>query len=104
MAGTPRGVAMLLVLVMLTGGLNIPAVKALTGAMDAIWVGAVRLVGATLVLTVCLWLRDRRWPRIERRQWALLVCTAFLIIYANQVLFVTGVSLSSATNTSLLIR
>jgi len=102
-AGTSRGVAVLLVLVMLTWGLNIPAVKALTGVMDAIWVGAVRLVGATLVLTVCLWLRDRRWPRIGGRQWALLAYTAFLMIYANQVLFVTGVSLSSATNTALLM-
>lgn len=50
----PRSVSALLMAVMVAWGLNIPAVKALTGVMDMIWPCALRLCVATAVLLLCL--------------------------------------------------
>lgn len=102
-AGDARGVSALLMLVMMTWGLNIPAVKALTGVMDVAWVGAIRLLAATATLTACLWLRHRRLPRLQPREWAALASISTLTIYANQLLFVKGMQLSSASNASLVM-
>lgn len=98
-----RGVAALLMLVMMTWGLNIPAVKALTGVMDVVWVGAIRLVAATVTITACLWIRDRRLPRLAGRDWAALAAISGLTIYGNQLLFVQGMRMASATNASLVM-
>ena len=86
---------------MMAWGLNIPAVKALTGVIDVVWVGIVRLVAAALVLTICLLLRDRRLPRLGVRNWLVLAGIAVLTIYANQLLFVRGMRLTSASNAAL---
>jgi drug/metabolite transporter (DMT)-like permease len=99
----PRGISALLVVVMAAWGLNIPAVKALTGVMDLIWAGALRLCVATAVLVVCLLWRDRRLPRVDRVHWPLLGLVGFLTVYLNQVLFMAGVSRTTATNTSLVM-
>ena len=93
----------LLILVMLAWGANIPAIKALTGAMDAMWIAALRMLVATLVLTVGLWLRDRRLPRLSRVQWCYLGVTSFLIIYLNQVMFTHGMGLTTASSASLVM-
>ena len=95
--------AVLLTLVMLTWGVNIPTVKILTGVMDVAWVGALRMVEATVVLTLLLWWRDRRWPRLAARQWWALAQIAFLLVYLYQLLFTQGARLSTATNTSLVL-
>lgn len=101
--GAARGVPALLLLVMATWGLNIPAVKALTGVMDVVWVGTIRLLAATATITACLWVRDRRLPRLGRREWGVLACIAILTIYANQLLFVQGMRMASASNASLVM-
>jgi drug/metabolite transporter (DMT)-like permease len=90
-------------LVMMSWGLNIPAVKALTGVMDVVWVGALRLFAASVVLTVLLLLRDRRLPRLPARDWGVLACTSILTIYGNQLLFVQGMRMASASNASLVM-
>lgn len=102
-AAAARGVPALLMLVMMTWGLNIPAVKALTGVMDVVWVGAIRLVAATAVITACLWVRDRRLPRLAGRDWTVLAAISGLTIYGNQLLFVQGMRMASATNASLVM-
>jgi drug/metabolite transporter (DMT)-like permease len=102
-AGTTRGMSALLLTVMMAWGLNIPAMKALTEAMDVLWVAALRIVLATLVLTLFLWLRDGRLPRVPRAQWPILGATAFLMIYLNQVLFCNGIGITTATNASLIM-
>jgi drug/metabolite transporter (DMT)-like permease len=94
---------LLLMTVMLMWGINIPAIKALTGVIDVVWVGAIRLVQATAVLTLLLLLRDRRLPRLTGAQWWALAQIAFLMVYLNQLLFTQGARLSSATNTSLVM-
>lgn len=96
-----RGVPALLLVVMMAWGLNIPAVKALTGVIDVVWVGIVRLCAAALVLTICLLVRDRRLPRLGVRNWLVLTGIAALTIYANQLLFVRGMRLTSASNAAL---
>lgn len=98
-----RWVSALLMLVMMAWGLNIPAVKALAGVMDVVWVGTIRLLAASIVLTLCLLLRDRRLPRLIARDWCVIACIAVLTIYANQLLFVQGMRLASASNASLVM-
>lgn len=97
------GVTALLLLVMLAWGANISAVKALTGAMDVAWVGAVRMALAALVLTGWLWWRDRALPRLRPREWAVLAAISGLTVYANQLLFVQGMRHASASNASLVM-
>ena len=98
-----RGLSLLMMTVMLMWGVNIPVVKALTGVIDVVWVGVIRQVEATAVLTLLLLLRDRRLPRLSRAQWWTAAQIAFLMIYLNQLLFTHGIRLSSATNTSLVM-
>ncbi len=101
--GANHGMPVLLILVMVAWGANIPAVKALTGVMDVMWVAALRMLLATLVLTVGLWLRDRRLPRLPVAQWCYLGATSFLVVYLNQVMFAHGMGLTTATSASLLM-
>ncbi len=98
-----RGMPVLLILVMLAWGANIPAIKALTEVMDAMWIAALRMLVATLVLTVGLCLRDGRLPRMPLALWAYLGGTSFLIIYLNQVMFTHGMGLTTATSASLVM-
>lgn len=98
-----RAISVLLLCVMMAWGLNISAVKALTGVMDVAWVSAIRLVAATVTLTLCLWLRDRRLPRLDAREWRLLAGAAVLCIYGNQLLFAQGMRMASASNASLVM-
>ncbi|MGE0314512.1 MAG: DMT family transporter [Lautropia sp.] len=102
-AGSLRGVSVLLILVMMVWGLNIPVVKSLSGVMEAVWVGTVRLVAAVVVLSLCVRLRDRRWPALTGRQWRLLALTAFLMVYANQLCFTHGMQLATSTSASLVM-
>lgn len=88
---------------MLTWGLNIAAVKALTTRLDEIWVAALRMVVASLVLAICLLVRDRRLPRLTGRQLTGLVFAALLMVYANQLLFSHGLALSTASGASLVM-
>lgn len=93
----------MLLAIMLAWGLNIPVVKSLTGVMDEIWVGTLRMVVASAVLTACVLSRDRRLPRLERRQWFALAIAGFLMVYGNQLLFSHGMHLSTATTASLIM-
>lgn len=93
----------MLLAIMLAWGLNIPVVKALTQVLDEIWVGTLRMVVASAILTVCVLLRDRRLPRIDRRQLGALLIAGFMMVYANQLLFSRGMHLSAATNASLVM-
>jgi drug/metabolite transporter (DMT)-like permease len=102
-AGISAGMAALLLGVMLFWGLNVPIVKAMAEVMDVVWVAVVRIGSATLTLTAVLLLRDRRFPRLDRRQWLWLGASAVLLIYLNQWLFVMGMRLASGTTASLVM-
>lgn len=89
--------------IMMSWGLNISVVKALTAVLPDIWVGTLRMLVASAVLTCCLLARDRRLPRFERRQLLALCGAGFLMVYANQLLFVRGMHLSTATSAALIM-
>ena len=88
---------------MLTWGLNIAAVKVLTTRIEEIWVATLRMVVASLVLTICLLARDRRLPRLDGRQLTGLAAAALLMVYLNQLLFSHGMVLATASGASLVM-
>jgi drug/metabolite transporter (DMT)-like permease len=102
-AAAPWRTQALLLAIMLTWGLNIVAVKALTTRIEEIWVATLRMVVASLVLTVCLLARDRRLPRLDGRQLTGLALAALLMVYLNQLLFSHGMVLSTASGASLVM-
>lgn len=89
--------------VMLAWGLNIPAVKSLSGRLDELWVAASRMLVAAAVLTVCILARDGRLPRPDKGQFGGLLVAGLLMVYVNQLLFVHGMHLASATGASLVM-
>jgi drug/metabolite transporter (DMT)-like permease len=102
-AAAPWRTQALLLVIMLTWGLNIVAVKALTTRIEEIWVATLRMMVASLVLTVCLLVRDRRLPRLDRRQLAALALAALLMVYLNQLLFSHGMVTATASGAALVM-
>ena len=90
-------------IIMASWGLNIPVVKVIASVMDVVWVGALRMVLAAIVLCAIVWCRRRAWPRLTRYQWGWMVIGGFFLIYVNQLFFVRGVALATATNASLIM-
>jgi drug/metabolite transporter (DMT)-like permease len=62
---------------------------------------AFRVAGATVAF-VALGLMTRRFSRIERRDWPLLIASSLLGVVLNQWLFVKGLSLTTVINATLL--
>jgi drug/metabolite transporter (DMT)-like permease len=87
--------------VMAAWGLNIPAVKVLTGALDVVWVAVLRMVLAAATLSVVVLLHHGGWPRLGIRHWRWIVPAGALCVYANQMLFAWGLGRTSSTNVSL---
>jgi drug/metabolite transporter (DMT)-like permease len=93
----------MLMAIMVTWALNVTVIKALSSRLDEIWVATSRMIVALVVLTVLVLLRDRRLPRLDRRQWAGLALSSFLMVYLNQLLFTHGMQTSSASAAALLM-
>ncbi|MCW5652832.1 DMT family transporter [Hydrogenophaga sp.] len=92
-----------LLLAMLIWGLNVTAVKLLTGELSPLRVASLRMGVACIVLTaVLLWWR--RLPRrLTGRQMAGLLVCGLLMVYANQILLTQGLLRSTATNAALIM-
>ncbi len=84
-------------------GMNLTAMKLLTGRLDVMVVATIRMVVAVVVLTLPLWSRRTLRATIAPRHLGGLLVCALLMVYANQVLFAEGLSRTSATNASLLM-
>jgi len=84
-------------------GVNLSAVKALTGALDVLTVAAVRMVVAALALTALLFLRRERLPVLRARDLLALTACALFMVYGNQILFAGGLSRTTATNGALIM-
>src|ERR1043166_3985286 len=69
--------------------------------LPAISLVAFRVAGAAVVLLV-LARATGRFQRIERRDWPLLLLSSALGLIFNQWLFVTGLSLTTAINSTLI--
>lgn len=101
--GAGPSVQSILIAAMAVWGLNVSAVKVLTGVLDPIVVAAVRMVVALVALTVIfVWKRHGLAWLTWRRGLGLVVC-AVLMVYANQILFVEGLLRTTATNGALIM-
>ena len=88
---------------MLAWGLNVTAVKLLTGWLDIWLVAALRMLVATTVLVILFRYRGLTWPRWSGRTLLLGCLSGVLMVYGNQALFGAGVQRTSATNAALVL-
>lgn len=100
---TPRNVQVMLLTAMAVWGINLSAVKALTGMLDVMLVATSRMVVAVAMLSGLLLLRRAGLPRIAPRQIASLAFCAVLMVYCNQVLFSSALTRTSATHAALIL-
>jgi drug/metabolite transporter (DMT)-like permease len=84
-------------------GLNVTTVKLLARDVDVTLVASVRTLLAALALTLLLGFVDTRLPRWNLRLVGLVGIGAVLMVYANQTLFASAMSRTSATNAALIM-
>ena len=77
---------------------NLSAVKLLTETLDIAIVAAVRMVVAAVFLWLVWRLRRLSAGQLDARMWVWFVVIALLMVYANQMLFASGLARTSATN------
>src|SRR5690606_16695768 len=101
----PVRMQLLLIGTMAVWGLNISAIKVLTDYMDPLLISAYRMVLATVIINMTLvWSRRPIYlGRISRKHWLRFILCAVLMVYANQIFFIGGMSTASATNGSLIM-
>lgn len=98
----PGAVQATLIIAMAIWGMNVTAVKVSTESFSPIALAALRMIVACAALTgVVLWNRCGV-PKPNWREGVPLVACAFLMVYANQILFVEGLLRSTATNGALI--
>jgi drug/metabolite transporter (DMT)-like permease len=97
----PSRVHLTLLLVQLSfGGFHVVA-KALLGHLTPLALAAIRVGFATPVLLALAWHRDRVLP--ARRDLPILALLGGLGVFANQLLFITGLKHTTATNAAILM-
>src|SRR5436305_5559184 len=90
-----------LILVQITfGGFHVVA-KAVISALAPLALAAIRVGVATPILMALAWRRDRFLP--SRRDLPMLALLGGLGVLANQVLFITGLKFTTATNAGILM-
>jgi drug/metabolite transporter (DMT)-like permease len=101
----PLRMQLLLIATMAAWGMNISIVKLLTRHYDTLLISCLRMGLAALVINATLvWSRQPfpksslSWPTL----WRLLAC-GLCMVYLNQLFFVGGMKLASATNASLIM-
>ncbi|MDM0116106.1 DMT family transporter [Variovorax sp. J22R133] len=99
----PAAVQLTLIAAMAVWGLNIAAVKALTGAFDSIVLAALRMLVAALALSLIVLWRRCGLPVLSFRQAGAIMVCATLMVYLNQILFAEGLLRSTATNGALIM-
>lgn len=92
-----------MLLAMVLWGVNVSAVKALTTSFESLPLAALRMAVACLALSVIVLWRRGGVPALGARQLAAMTGCAFLMVYANQILFAQGLLRSTATNGALIM-
>ncbi len=92
-----------LLLAMVLWGVNVSAVKVLTVSFEPLTLAALRMVVACVALSAIVLWRRGGLPVLSARQLVVLTACAFLMVYANQILFAQGLSRSTATNGALIM-
>ncbi|MDP8225044.1 MAG: DMT family transporter [Candidatus Lernaella stagnicola] len=64
-------------------------------------VAGIRILGATPLLFLLAWVVERRLPRWRDLPW--LAALGFLGVFANQILFMIGLKLTTATNAAIMM-
>lgn len=92
-----------LIMAMAIWGLNVAAVKVLTGIFDPMTLAALRMLVACAALTAVMFWKRCRWPVLTLAQCAAITVCAVLMVYLNQILFAEGLLRSTATNGALIM-
>lgn len=100
---TPAAVQGWMLLAMVLWGVNVSAVKALTTSFESLPLAALRMAVACLALSAIVLWRRGGVPALGARQLAAMTGCAFLMVYANQILFAQGLLRSTATNGALIM-
>lgn len=82
------------------GGFHVVA-KVLLTDLHPLTLATLRILGATPLLFWIAWRHDRFVPRAS--VWKHLVLLGFLGVFLNQILFITGLQLTTATNAAILM-
>lgn len=92
-----------LFLMMMIWGINLSAVKFLTGHIDILLVASIRMVIAALVLAVMAIYLKTNFASWGRRELSLLALAAFFLVYCQQIAVASGLARTSATNAALVM-
>ncbi len=92
-----------MLLAMVLWGVNVSAVKALTTSFESLPLAALRMAVACVALSAIVLWRRGGLPALGARQLAGMTGCAFLMVYANQILFAHGLLRSTATNGALIM-
>lgn len=101
MAEAAARVRAMLLITTLLWGVNLTAIKWLTGLFDPVLLSGVRMLAALLPMLVLLRLR-RCWQTPSRAQWRQLAACGVLMVYLNQWWLAEGLARSSATHGALI--
>lgn len=101
--GSSNAVQPILIAAMAIWGLNVAAVKVLTGVFDPITLAALRMLVACAALSIFVLWKGHRLPSMSLRRGTAIVICALLMVYLNQILFVEGLTRSTATNGALIM-
>ncbi|CAN7737597.1 DMT family transporter [Variovorax sp. LjRoot84] len=100
---SPAAVQATLIGAMAIWGLNVAAVKVLTGVFDPTTVAALRMLVACAALSLIVLVKRCGLPSLSWRQCGAIVVCAVLMVYLNQILFAQGLLRSTATNGALIM-
>ena len=92
-----------MLLAMVLWGVNVSAVKALTTSFESLPLASLRMAVACVALSAIVLWRRGGVPALGARQLAAMTGCAFLMVYANQILFAQGLLRSTATNGALIM-
>lgn len=98
-----RKVQAVLLVAMAVWGVNLSVVKALTTSMDLMVVATSRMLVAALALSVLVLPTIHRLRGLDLRRISGLMLCALLMVYANQILFASGLQRTTATNAAIVM-
>src|SRR5690554_2802031 len=101
----PATMQLILIGIMAIWGLNISAIKVLTDYFDPLLIAVIRMIMAAVVINIAVVWTRRPMPLLDitSGQWLRLTLCAVLMVYANQIMFTTGMQTASATNSSIVL-
>jgi drug/metabolite transporter (DMT)-like permease len=97
------GVHVALMVTMLLWAFNVTLLKWFIGYMDPVVSSGLRMVFAASALWVLMYWGVKQWSLLRGSRLWLIVLSALLMVYANQVLFASALRHTTASNASLVL-